>query len=769
MKPDNPTRVPTDVYLSFVSSLSGNRTTLLAGVIVHVATCLAIVFKTQSTMYIWLAAAFLLVFCARMITFRQFDRVDKDTLSRAGIEHWERILVAGAACTTTLLGVCSGYAIFTLHDSFSELACISVTMATMVSVVGRNYGSRMAVDLQTFTCCLPMIICSLMAMDFYRGILSIFLIPFWLTTRAMANGVREFLYENVIARREITQIADRFDTALNNMPHGLVMVDAESRIQVVNRKACELLKIGAPERLKDRDLGAVLRFGARYNFMDASQPELILRQLTHVAEGKLSRTLIHFPEDLSLEFSASRRADGGAVLIFEDVSSRVKAEQKILHMVRFDALTGLPNREYFSHLVQDYLNKHPRKRGPLGFMVLDIDEFKHVNDMRGHITGDRLLCAIANRIEERSRKAIVGRLMGDQFILFFPHAKDAEALDTEIRRVHAEIQGNYEADDVTFLVSLSAGFAILESDAFAMDEWSIKADLALFESKSKERGGISGFEREMDGRYIEKQKLKADLREAVAAHGLNIAYQPMFKADGSRIECAEALARWVHPEKGSIPPDVFIRLAEDMGIISDITRFILMKACVDCMTWPEHIAVSVNLSARDLRDADILSVVSEALNNSGLKPERLHLEITESCLIDEPAAVRAILAELRNSGITIAIDDFGTGFSSLSYLDTLPLDIIKIDRSFLRNIVEDGRRLKLLRGTVNLARELGLKIVTEGVETAEQLALLNKYRATDLVQGYVFSPPVPSQNIVLLQEAIGHRTPPVQRRRNNVA
>jgi EAL domain-containing protein (putative c-di-GMP-specific phosphodiesterase class I) len=136
---------------------------------------------------------------------------------------------------------------------------------------------------------------------------------------------------------------------------------------------------------------------------------------------------------------------------------------------------------------------------------------------------------------------------------------------------------------------------------------------------------------------------------------------------------------------------VFIRLAEDMGIISDITRFILMKACVDCMTWPEHIAVSVNLSARDLRDADILSVVSEALNNSGLKPERLHLEITESCLIDEPAAVRAILAELRNSGITIAIDDFGTGFSSLSYLDTLPLDIIKIDRSFLRNIVEDGR------------------------------------------------------------------------------
>jgi EAL domain-containing protein (putative c-di-GMP-specific phosphodiesterase class I) len=241
----------------------------------------------------------------------------------------------------------------------------------------------------------------------------------------------------------------------------------------------------------------------------------------------------------------------------------------------------------------------------------------------------------------------------------------------------------------------------------------------------------------------------------------------MFRADGLRIECAEALARWVHPEKGSIPPDVFIRLAEEMGIISQITRFVLFKACEECMSWPDHISVSVNLSARDLRDADILSVVSDALAHSGLEASRLHLEITESSLIDEPAVVRAILAELRSRDITIAIDDFGTGFSSLSYLDTLPLDIVKIDRSFVRNIVEDTRRLKLLRGTVHLARELGLKIVVEGVETPEQLALLNKHRSTDLIQGYVFSPPVPSKEIGILSQALNRRTAP--RRRTKVA
>jgi len=750
MKPHNPNRVPKDVYLSFVSSLFGNRMTLVAGVIVHVVAFVAVAAKADAPLYYLLALAFLLTFVGRMLTFRQFDKVEKQSLTRADIERWETFYVIGATSTAAILGIGSGYAIFILRDPFAELACIAVTMASMVSVVGRNYGSQRAIDLQTLACCLPMIVCSLMALDFYRAILSAFLIPFGLTTRAMANGVREFLYENVIAHRQISLIADRFDTALNNMPHGLVMVDPGNRIQVINRKACELLKIGDPDRLKDRDLGAVLRYGARYSFVDASQPDLILRQLSQVAEGSMSRVLIHLPEDLSLEFSAKRRIDGGAVLIFEDVSSRVKAEQKILHMVRFDALSGLPNREYFGQLVQDYLNRHPRRKGPLGFMVIDIDEFKHVNDMRGHITGDKLLCAIAERVKEKAGSAIVGRLMGDQFVIFFPHAKNRETLEAEIRSVHADIQGHYEADEVTFLISLSAGYAVLEGNAFAMDEWSIKADLALFESKSRGRGGIAGFEREMDGRYVEQQKLKADLRDAVAAGALNAVYQPMYRADGSRIDCAEALARWVHPERGSIPPDVFIRLAEEMGIISDITRFILVQACSDCMTWPEHIAVSVNLSARDLRDNDILLLVSEALAKTGLPASRLHLEITESCLIDEPAAVRAILAELRSRGITIAIDDFGTGFSSLSYLDTLPLDIVKIDRSFVRNIAQDTRRLKLLRGTVNLARELGLKIVIEGVETTDQLAIINKERSADLIQGYVFSPPVPSQNIGIL-------------------
>ena len=201
MKPHNPNRVPKDVYLSFVSSLFGNRMTLVAGVIVHVVAFVAVAAKADAPLYYLLALAFLLTFVGRMLTFRQFDKVEKQSLTRADIERWETFYVIGATSTAAILGIGSGYAIFILRDPFAELACIAVTMASMVSVVGRNYGSQRAIDLQTLACCLPMIVCSLMALDFYRAILSAFLIPFGLTTRAMANGVREFLYENVIAHR----------------------------------------------------------------------------------------------------------------------------------------------------------------------------------------------------------------------------------------------------------------------------------------------------------------------------------------------------------------------------------------------------------------------------------------------------------------------------------------------------------------------------------------------------------------------------------------
>ncbi|MDL2405474.1 EAL domain-containing protein [Rhizobium calliandrae] len=767
MKPQSPDTVPTDVYLSFVSSLFGNRKTLFTGVFVHILSYVIVFLSTGAVIYLGLCLAFAAVFAFRMYSFRQFDAADKHAFSRADIARWETRYVLGAAGTAGILGIGSGYAILIVQDPLAEFICIAVTMASMVSIVGRNYGSQKAIDLQTMACCLPIIIACLMSEQLYKAIVSIMLVPFGLTTRSMANGVREFLYKNVIASREISLIADRFDTALNNMTHGLFMLDADNRIMVVNRKACELLNLAHQEQLRDCEFDVVLRYGARHAFIDGSLPGLIQRQMAQLVSGSLSRTLIQFNEDLFLEFSASRRADGVVILIFEDVTPRIRAERKILHMVRFDPLTGLPNREYFVEMIKEKLAARAEE-GQIGILVLNVDDFKHVNDTKGHVIGDRLLVAIAARLQEKAgNMALCARLVGDQFVLFFPNENAEPDLNSRVRALHAAMAGLYDVDSNSFRVAFSGGYVTMSSREFRPEEWQIKADLALFETKSKMKGGCSAFEQEMDARYVERQKLKEDLRDAIEAGKLHAVYQPMFTPDGCRIDCCEALSRWVHPEKGSIPPNIFIQIAEEMGIVTGITRFVLNQACRDCATWPEPISVSVNLSAQDLRSNDIVATVMEALDASGLDPSRLHLEVTESCLMDEIATVRSILADLRAKGITIAIDDFGTGFSSLSYLDSLPVDIVKIDRSFVRDITNDSRRFKLLCGIVDLSRALSLEIVIEGVETSEQLALISEFDLADIIQGYVFSVPVSHENVVEMVDNLSRNQRAI--RQDNVA
>lgn len=745
--------VPTDVYLSFVSSLFDNRSTLFTGMIVHMLTFVTVYVQTDASFYLALCGCLVLVFAFRLHSFFLFDREDKAALTREQIAAWERRYVLGGASTMAVLGIGSGYAMLAFEDTFAELACISVAMATMVSIVGRNYGSRLAVDLQTLACCAPMVIGSLLAQDIFKALLSLMLIPFWLTTRAMANGVREFLYENVIASREMAKIADRFDTALSNMTHGLLMLDPNNRIEVVNRKACELLNLGDRSRLTGCDLDVVLRYGVRHTFIDGSMPNLLQKQLSQLTQGLSNRAVMHFSEDLVLEFSAKRRDEGGVVLIFEDVTARVRADRKILHMARYDSLTGLPHRGYFTELVGERMDRPGEFGETIGLMILDVTDFKHVNDLKGHLSGDRLLVAVAARLTELAAgKAVVGRLVGDHFICFFPNVEGRADLEAQMRELHAAACGSFEVLGSRIPVNFSAGAVILASADMKMDEWPVKLDIALFESKARSRGQFTLFAEEMDARYLERQRLKADLRAAVDQHGITVVYQPMFTPDGRSLPCCEALARWHHPEKGPIAPNIFIQIAEEMGIVTALTYQVLKAACNECLTWPEAIGVSVNLSVHDLRSEDLADTVEAILRDTGLPAKRLHLEITESSLIEELAAARAVLERLRALGATISIDDFGTGFSSLSYLDTLPVDVVKIDRSFVRDIAEDQRRLKLLRGIVNLARGLDIGIVIEGVETREQLSLIKKHNCADLIQGYVFSRPIAGHAIAALAE-----------------
>ena len=733
----------TDVYLSFVASLFGNRGTLWTGVVVHVLWCTLVYFYSGAAFYLLFAAGFAAVFAYRIYWFYQFDKVDKPSLSHQEIASWEQQYVIGAFMAAFLLGVASGYALLVLENQFVGFTCIALTLGSMMSIVGRNYGSRIAVDLQVLGCSGPILIACLFTNDIYLALMSLLLIPFGLTTRSMANGVRDFLYENVISSRSMSIIASRFDIALKTISHGLVMLDGDGRIQVINRRARDLLGLTKTDDLKDRDFAGVLCEDAE------NAPETILRQLSRLSDGSLERALFKFKDDRHLEFSVSPRSDGGVVLIFEDVSARIAAEEKILHMVQFDALTSLPNRGYFAELAAEKLKGRGEALAALA--VFNVDGFKHVNDMRGHVVGDRLLAAIAARLSGvQTDRLLRGRLVGDEFVVLLTGGEDSCDLERHIRMVHAEIQGDYHVEGLRLTISMNSGCVILPSQDFEMEDWQIKADLALNHAKNAGHGTLTVFRAEMDAQYTDDQKLRADLRQTIDNRGLYVFYQPMYRPDGSGIECSEALVRWRHPERGMVGPNVFIPMAEDMGLVSHITRFVIDQACRDCTNWPDQMAISVNLSIQDLRNDEIVGYVMNVLKRYALDPARLHLEVTESCFMDEPVAVSAILNQFRAVGVTIAIDDFGTGFSSLSYLDTLPLDIVKIDRAFIRNISADQRKLKLLRGIVHLSRELGLKIVVEGVETKEQLALINRHRFADLVQGYVFSMPVATDRIVEL-------------------
>ncbi|MFB9947394.1 putative bifunctional diguanylate cyclase/phosphodiesterase [Rhizobium puerariae] len=733
----------TDVYLSFVASLFGNRGTLWTGVVVHVLWCLLVFHYSGSQFYLLFAGGFASVFAYRMYWFSRFDKVDKTSLTHEQIAAWEQQYVIGAFLAAFLLGVASGYALLVLQNTFVGFTCIAMTLGSMMSVVGRNYGSRIAVDLQTLGCCGPILIACLFTEDLHLALMSLLLIPFGLTTRSMANGVRDFLYENVISSRKMAIIAGRFDIALKTISHGLVMLDGTGKIQVINRRARDLLGLDKKSDLKDRDFAAVLCEDAE------NVPEPILRQLSRLADGSLERALFTFRDERRLEFSVSSRSDGGVVLIFEDVTARIAAEEKVLHLVQFDALTGLPNRGHFADLAAE---KVKGRGGALAALALfDVDGFKHVNDMRGHVVGDRLLAAIAARFSTfKTDNLLAGRLIGDEFVLLLLGSDDNCDLERQVRRIHADIQGDYHVEGLLLTVSMNSGCVMLSSQDFDMETWQIKADLALNHAKSAGHGTLTVFRSEMDAQYIDDQKLRADLRQAIANGALHVVYQPMYRPDGSAIECCEALVRWRHPERGPVGPNVFIPMAEEMGLVSQITHLVVDRACRDCAAWPEPLGVSVNLSIQDLRNDDIVGYVAEALKRHSLDPSRLHLEVTESCFMDEPVAVSAILNRFRKTGVTIAIDDFGTGFSSLSYLDTLPLDVVKIDRAFIRNLGEDQRKLKLLRGIVNLSRELGLKIVVEGVETGDQLGLINRHSFADLVQGFVYSMPVEASRIVEL-------------------
>jgi diguanylate cyclase (GGDEF)-like protein len=374
-----------------------------------------------------------------------------------------------------------------------------------------------------------------------------------------------------------------------------------------------------------------------------------------------------------------------------------------------------------------------------GLAVFDLDDFKSVNDTLGHPVGDGLIYAVAERLGAFADEDVrISRFGGDEFMIFFDHVEDEADYTRKLDAIFAGLQGEVDVAGHCLRIQCSAGAVLNTVGETDVDGMIVKADLALYKAKDHGKNGWRLFESAMDAAFRNRQVMKADLRNAVEARDLRVVYQPIVAMDTMRIASCEALCRWDHPQLGPISPSVFIPLAEEMGIISEISSFMLTAACIECAKWPDPITVCINLSAKDFRDRSIIDKVRNTLAASGLAPHRLEIEVTETALLDDKSLTREYLDELKAVGVRIALDDFGTGYSSLSYLHTLPLDKVKIDRSFLMDVTQNARSLELLKGVVNLSRGLGLQVTIEGVETFEQLKILAHTVEPDLVQGFLF-------------------------------
>lgn len=440
-----------------------------------------------------------------------------------------------------------------------------------------------------------------------------------------------------------------------------------------------------------------------------------------------------------------------AVLIaVVDITERKQAEARIAHMAHHDALTDLPNRVLFRLRMSEALAQRGRSSGLLGTLCLDLDNFKLVNDTLGHPIGDRLLQEVAERIEGVVRKGdTAARLGGDEFAVLAHDVRSPEELTVLARRLIEVISDPYQIDGLAVSVGTSVGIAVAPSDGEDADRLLRNADMALYRAKADGKNTFRFFEAEMDARAQARRQLEIDLRTALAAGALEVHYQPLIELATGNVVGLEALLRWPHPVRGNIPPSEFIPLAEETSLITPLGNYVLRRACADAVLWPEHVKLAVNLSPLQFRVGNVFLSVKGALEQSGLNPERLELEITESVLLDKTDQVVAYLHALRALGVRISMDDFGTGYSSLSYLRSFPFDKIKIDRSFVHGIESNPQTLAIVRAILGLAEGLDMKVVAEGIETHQDLSCLASEGCKE-GQGYFFSKAQPQAEVLRL-------------------
>jgi diguanylate cyclase (GGDEF)-like protein len=537
----------------------------------------------------------------------------------------------------------------------------------------------------------------------------------------------------------------RFDTAISHMTQALCMFDSEQRMVVCNKRYAELYGLTLDQLTPGISLAEIIELRIANGIYAGESPDAYRQERLSSIFHDLDMVQ-ELNDGRFISISLRLMPGGGYVSTHEDVTERRRMEDQLVHMAHHDPLTDLPNRVLLRRKMEKALKGARRGDSNLAVLMLDLDRFKEVNDTLGHLVGDALIKAIAQRLRQGMRKkATVARFGGDEFAIVdaLQPADDTESLP---KRIQELVNEPVELDGHWVSVGTTIGIAIAPQDGSDPDELLMRADHALYRAKSEARGSYRFFEAQMGVALQERRALEYDLHQALAAGQFELHYQALVNLEQNRISGFEALLRWNHPARGPIPPSLFIPVAEETGLITSLTEWVLQEACTEATKWPAELTVAVNLSVPQFKARNLLPTIVAVLAKTRLPPERLELEITETVMLNDAEAVFAIFRQLRQLGVHVVLDDFGTGFSSLSYLLRFPFDKIKIDRSFIHNLAEGGNSLVLVRSLIQMTLGLGVRVTAEGIETQDQLDIVRAEGCIE-VQGYYVSPPRPAAEI----------------------
>jgi diguanylate cyclase (GGDEF)-like protein/PAS domain S-box-containing protein len=739
--------LPPEIYLPLVDSLFKEGRTLFVGIFFVIGSVLVTYWKTGEPLILYCAIAIFLVACARGIMMRTYLRNRASVTTAEIARRWEYRYGAGASMILALLGLWCYIAFSQTSDGFAHVVSFTMTIAYAAGIFGRNFANPRFVILQILCTWTPIAAALVLYGNVYHWIFAALLIPTFYGIKLIADRLRRTLLDAVVTSRDMSLLAKRFDTALNNMPHGLCMFDSKRRIVVANQRLNQQTGLAPDVELKGSTAPELVERIVKADLLS----DVNARSLIDELESRLSASDdAAFVSELSngrtLEFTVQPMENGGMVVLVEDITERKIAEAKINQLARFDPLTGLPNRNVLRDRMELALAQW-RPDNMCAIHFIDLDQFKQVNDTLGHTRGDMLLEAVAERLRANIRDAdVISRFGGDEFVILQAPIKSLDQCEALATRAIEALGGTYDLDGHKVVVSASIGIAVAKS-RIDPEQFLRNADIALYQAKTDGRGTWRWFEAKMEASAQARRALELDLRSATESEDFQLYYQPLYSLKTRRIETCEALLRWPHRERGLVSPAEFIPVAEEMGLIVEIGNQVLYKACLECRRWPGETAVAVNLSSIQFDRSNVPALVRETLAATNLPAHRLEIEITETTLLQNTQRTRADLSQLAELGVKISLDDFGTAYSSLSYLHSFPFHKVKIDQSFLQGLGDDERRVTLLRGMTRLSAQLGLRVVVEGVETQEQLELLAGEDSIDEVQGFLLCRPMPAADL----------------------